>query len=320
VEGYDNESYAEAIAERFAFADVVARNAPSDAELAATDTVIVCTGFEFEGEGRDRSFRLPESENQLIARACELAKHVIVVITSGGGIAMDWHDGTKAVVQCPFTGQRGAEALAAVLAGDVNPSGKLPFTIEQDFADSPGSGYVPKGGSVHDATQGGQPGAEKPSHIDSDQWPYEIHYDEGVYVGYRWYDAKQKPVRYWFGHGLSYTTFNYSDLSIDAVEKDLWEVTLTVKNGGDRSGAEVVQLYVEDRASKADRPKRELKAYDKVFLDPGESRTVRLLVGVEDLAYFDEKADAFTHAAGEYGIHVGSSYADIRLTGRLMAE
>lgn len=318
VEGYDNRSYAEAFDERFIFADVAVRHSPSNAELAQADTVIVFTGFEFEGEGRDRSFRLPESENELITRACDLADNVIVVVVSGGGVAMDWHDGTRAVILAPFGGQAGAEALAAVLAGDVNPSGKLPFTIENTFADSPGTAYIPAGGSVHDDVQGGQPGAAKPEHIDSD-WPYPIEYEEGVYVGYRWYDAKQKPVRYWFGHGLSYTTFSYADLSVETKSDGLWEVSVTVKNVGEISGAEVVQLYIEDRTGAADRPRSELKGFDKVFLEPGEQQEVTILIAASDLDYFDESANAYTHASGVYGVHVGSSYGDIRLTGEIVA-
>ena len=318
VEGYANTTYAEAIDERFWSATVSVRNVPSDAELAAADTVIVCTGFEFEGEGRDRDFRLPESENALIARACELAKRVVVVITSGGGVAMEWHDGAAAIVQAPFTGQRGAEALAAILCGDVNPSGRLAFTIEEEFADSPGADYLPTGASVDDPVQNLQPGAVKPEHIDS-PWPYEIRYDEGVYVGYRWYEAKKKSVRYWFGHGLSYTSFAYSDLSVEVAGDGAWAVEVTVANTGERAGAEVVQLYVEDRASGADRPLRELRGFDKVYLEAGEEQRVRLVLDVHDLEYFDEAADAWTHAPGEYGLHVGSSYADIRASGSLIA-
>lgn len=319
VEGYDNQTYAEALNERFLFADVAVRHAPSNEELAAADTVIVCTGFEFEGEGADRSFRLPESQNELINRASALCNRVIVVITAGGGVEMEWHDATSAIVFAPFGGQLGAEAVVAILAGDVNPSGKLPFTIEKSFDDSPGAGYLPAGASVHDAVQGGQPGSEKPGHIESNEWPYPISYDEGVYVGYRFYDAKEKPVRYWFGHGLSYTSFSYRDLAVEQLADDLWQVTLSVANDGEVAGAEVVQLYVEDRTGAADRPKRELAAFDKVLLEAGEERTVRLLVAGDDLDYFDESSDAYTHAAGVYRVHVGSSYADIRLTGEIIA-
>lgn len=317
VEGYDNASYAEAMEARFRDTTVIVRTLPSDAELAAADTVVVFTGFVFEGEGRDRAFALPEDQNALIGRACRLAKRVVVVITSGGGVAMPWHDEVAAVVQAPFTGQLGAEALASILAGDVNPSGRLAFTIEEDFADSPGADYLPKGATVHDAVQSLQPGAEKPAHID-DGWPYEIRYEEGVYVGYRWYAARQKPVRYWFGHGLSYTTFEYADLEVAG--EGGWTVDVTVKNTGERAGAEVVQLYVEDRASGADRPPRELRAFDKVFLDPGEERRVRLFLDPHDLEYFDEASNAWKLAPGEYGVHVGGSYADIRVSGLLLVE
>ncbi len=319
VEGYDNVSYAEAIEERFWHATVNVRTLPSDAELAAADTVVVCTGFEFEGEGRDRDFALPDDQNALIERACRFAKRVVVVITSGGGVAMPWHDATAAILQAPFTGQRGAQALAAILAGDVNPSGRLAFTIEEDFADSPGANYLPKGADVHDPVQSLQPGAEKPEHID-DSWPYEIRYDEGVYVGYRWYEAKRTAVRYWFGHGLSYTTFEYADLSVELAGEGSWSVEVTVKNTGERAGAEVVQLYVEDRSSGADRPARELRGFDKVWLDPGEQRRVQLFLDAHDLEYFDEASDAWTHAPGEYGVHVGSSYRDIRASGAFVAE
>ena len=308
VEGYDNESYADAISERYASSRVLVRCPPSDGDLAAADTVIVCTGFDYEGEGRDRPFALPDGENELIERASRLARRVVVVVTSGGGVAMEWHDSVSAVIQAPFGGQAGAEALAAVISGDVNPSGRLAFTIEQHFSDSPGADYLPPGASVHDPVQGGEPGAERPDHI-TGSWPYEITYDEESLVGYRWYDAKQRPVRYWFGHGLSYTTFSYSDLTVAARAEGLWEISVSVTNTGDMEGAEVVQLYVEhlapeaDQPSQPDRPRRELKAFDKVLLDPEETRTVRLLLSADDLV----------SATGDYVLHVGSSYADIRL-------
>ncbi len=312
VEGYDNESYADVITERFAAARVLVRNPPSDADLRAADTVIVCTGFGYEGEGGDRPFELPDAENDLIDRASRLARRVVVVVTSGGGVAMEWHDSVNAVVQAPFGGQAGAQALAAVLSGDVNPSGRLAFTIEQHFSDSPGAAYLPPGASAHDPVQGGEPGSERPDHI-TGSWPYEIPYDEGSLVGYRWYDAKQRPVRYWFGHGLSYTTFSYADLTVAPRGEGLWKVSVAVTNTGGMEGAEVVQLYVEHlgsdagRESPTERPRRELKAFDKVLLDPEETRTVRLLLSAEDLAA----------APGGYLLHVGSSYADIRLKASL---
>ncbi len=328
VEGFDSTSYGEAIAERNILAKVRVRPAPTDAELTWADTVVICTGFEFEGESRDRAFSLPDDQNRLIARACERSDRVIVVITSGGGVSMPWHDAAEAIIQAPFGGQKGAAAIAEILTGKVNPSGKLAFTIEENFADSPGARYLPDGAGVDDPMQSLQPGAPKPEHLTGSEWPYEIRYDEGVYVGYRWYAKHGKPVRYWFGHGLSYTEFAYSDLEISGGalgsdqaartdDEPVWWVSVSVKNTGAVAGAEVVQLYVEDAASGADRPERELKAFDKVFLEPGESATVRLPIVLRDLEYFDEANAAWTHAAGEYRVHVGSSYADLRVTGKV---
>lgn len=315
VVGYNQASFFEAINNVALGANVVYRAHPTDEELESAALVVVATGSDQEGEGSDRPFELPHIQNELVSRAGALNRKTVVCLVTGGGVAMPWHDSVAAILHTFFGGQQGAYAAAAILFGIENPSGKLPFTIEVDFADSPGAGYIPEGGHPADTQpEGEHPLNRGPEHVKVD-WPYRIDYAEGIYVGYRWYSAKQKPVRYWFGHGLSYTTFAYSDLSVAERRDGARYVSLTVTNTGGVAGAEVVQLYLTPSAERAaDRPEQELKGYERIHLEPGRSGTVAMLLTEEDFAYFDEGAGRWQRDRGTREIRIGASYADVRLT------
>ncbi|MFP4643184.1 MAG: beta-glucosidase [Spirochaetales bacterium] len=312
VEGYNQTSFFEAVNTAADGVNVIYRADPTDEELEQAIYVLVFTGFEFEGEGADRDFSLPEDQNALISRAAAANPRTVVSVVSGGGIAMPWHDAVPAILYTFFCGQEGATAAADIIFGNTNPSAKLPFTIERDFADSPGAGYLPEGARPEQRQPDGEhPLGPGPEGVNV-EWPNEVVYSEGVYVGYRWYAAKEKPVRYWFGHGLSYTRFDYADLRV-AASNNL-RVTFTVTNSGHSPGAEVSQLYVAPPAD-SDRPERELKGYEKVFLMPGETRTVSLCLTDSDFSHYDESLGRWVTAPGEYAVLVGASYNDIRLRG-----
>ncbi len=337
VVGFNQQSFLEAINSVAEGANVIYRAEPTDEELEKAALVFVFTGFEFEGEGADRDFSLPADQNALISRAGSLNEQTVVSLVSGGGVAMPWHDSTGAILYTFFGGQQGAIAAADVLFGQVNPSGKLPFTIEVDFADSPGAGYIPNGGRPEERQpEGEHPLKPGPSNVDV-EWPYDIEYKEGIFVGYRWYEKTSKPVRYWFGHGLSYTHFEYGAPEVEELSwpgaseasspddssrgpaasegrtPRLWRVTFAVHNTGDVPGAEIAQLYIAPPSGgKIERPARELKGYEKLFLDPREEKSATLYLTEADLACFDENAGEWTVEPGEYTIYVGASYSDLR--------
>ena len=181
-----------------------------------------------------------------------------------------------------------------VLTGAVNPSGKLPFTMPIALADGPLK------------TERQYPGV-KP---EGEQW-WQEYYDEGVFIGYRWYSTQQIPVQFAFGHGLSYTTFDWADAAVKR-KGNSWTVSVTLKNTGDVAGAEVVQLYVADPEASVARPARELKGFEKVYLQPGESRRVQFTLGLQDLSFFDAAAHAWVAEPGEFQALIGASSDDIK--------
>ena len=191
-------------------------------------------------------------------------------------------------------------ALADVLTGKVNPSGRLPFTVPFKYEDGPIK------------TERQYPGIKE----EGDEY-WQTHYDEGVYVGYRWYDTKEIPVQFPFGHGLSYTTFEYGDAkaakaSMTADGK--MTVTVNVKNTGEREGAEIVQLYIADPVAGIDRPAKELKGFEKISLKPGESKTVSFEIDSADLSYYSIEENGWKAEAGEFQALIGPSSEDIRAT------
>ena len=245
-------------------------------------------------EGHDRkTFSLPYAQDGLISALAKVNKRIVYVNISGNAVAMPWKNNVAAIVQGWYLGSEAGEALASILVGDANPSGKLPFTWPAKLDD------------VGAHALNTYPGTWR-----SDKKIIDEDYKEGLYVGYRWVDhAKTKPD-FAFGHGLSYTTFRLSNLRLSAntMTKD-GHITLTVnvKNTGSREGAEVVQLYIHDVKSSLERPYKELKGFAKVGLKPGESKDVSIDVNNEALSFYDDRAGKWTSEAGEFVALVGTS-------------
>jgi len=232
-----------------------------------------------------------------------------------GGVQMNWANKSAAILLSLYGGQRGAEALVNILTGKINPSGKLPFTIERNFKDSPASEYIPEGGKLY-YNMRKIPEAEEKEKINC-EWPYPVEYKESIFVGYRWYEKKNKDVRFCFGHGLSYTSFHYSDLYINKKNNNSWAVSFKLKNTGAWEGYEISQLYIGDIESKLERAKKELKGFKKVFLKPGEIKTVIIYFNKHAFEYYDPEQGKWTAENGKFKIIIGSSVKDIRLEGIL---
>jgi beta-glucosidase len=263
-------------------------------QLAArSEVAIVFAGLtnEWESEGFDRSdLELPGDQVELIERVSRANPNTILVLNAGSPTAMRWLSSVPAVLQAWYLGQETGNAIADVLFGDVNPSGRLPTTFPRRLQDNPAFLNYP-----------GENG--------------KVHYGEGLYVGYRYYDKKDIAPLFPFGFGLSYTTFAYRNLTVEM--GDVVRVGVSIQNTGDRPGTETVQLYVHDVKSRLARPDKELKAFAQVVLEPGETKTVDLGLDEEAFSYYDDVAGQWTIEAGEFDLLVGSSSRDIRLCRRL---
>lgn len=246
-----------------------------------------------DAEGADRqSLDLPYAQNRLIEALAEANDRLAVVLVSGNAVSMPWVERVPSVVEAWYLGSEAGNALADVLFGDVTPSGKLPFTFPVRLEDCP-------------------------AHAGSQPFPNDgkTYYSEGIFVGYRGYERNAVPVLFPFGHGLSYTTFAYSDVRADrkSISPDeVLTLTVDVTNTGDRAGAEVVQLYIADRRSSLPRPLKELKGFSKVRLDAGRSATVTFTVDKSALSFYDDRTGEWVAEKGEFEALVGSSSADIR--------
>ena len=262
------------------------------------DVAIVLAGLplSYESEGIDRKhIDLPPSHNQLISAVAKAQPNTAVALINGSAIAMPWVDEVSAILETWLGGQAGAGAIADTLFGKVNPSGKLAETFPKRLQDSPAFINFP-----------GEDG--------------QVIYGERMFVGYRYFDKLNIEPLFPFGHGLSYTDFSYSDLKLsaaDITDKDQLEVSLTLTNTGKRAGKEVVQLYVVDTESTLQRPVKELKAFDKIELAPGESKQVSFVLSVRDFSYYSKQYDRWLAESGEFEILVGSSSRDMRLNGSL---
>lgn len=236
-------------------------------------------------------------QDKLVAAVAAANPHTIVVLETGGPVAMPWIDSVSAAVEIWFPGIRGAEALANILFGDANPCAKLPATFARSDADLPHP-RVPGMDLLKPGPQGGDPVAP----------PFDLEYTEGLKVGYKWFDAEGKAPLFPFGHGLSYTTFAYSGLTAG-----LNAVTFTVRNTGKRAGAEIAQVYVGLPAAAEEPPKR-LVAWEKVLLAPGESKTLTLSLDAKFLSIFNEQKDGWELLPGDYRFFVGGSSRETPLT------
>jgi beta-glucosidase len=267
---------------------------------AQADVVVLAPGFnpESESEGADRTFRLPPGQDELINKIAAANNKTVVVMTSGGNVDMNsWADNVPALIEAWYPGEQGGNALAEILFGDVNPSGKLPVTFEKYAKDNPtfNNYYRP---------------------TDTKK----VVYNEGVFVGYRGYERDKITPRFPFGYGLSYTSFSYSGLNIQSEKNGLYKVTFTVKNIGKTAGAEVAQLYVGETSPKLPRPEKELKGFSKVDLRPGESKTVSLLLNSRAFAYYDTAAQTWTINPGTFNLMIGRSSQQIDLRGTLKID
>jgi beta-glucosidase len=262
------------------------------AAAAAADAavVIVGTNDDWEREGVDRaSMDLPGRQDELVARVLATNPNTVVVVNTGAPVTMAWAPDARAILQIWFGGQEMAEALVDVLFGDAEPAGRLPTTFPIRLEHNPSFGNFP-----------GEHG--------------EIRYGEGLLVGYRWYDARHLPTRFPFGHGLSYSSFTIGRPRASAeafVPGDTLRVEVPVTNVGRRRGAEVVQCYVSSGAPRVTRPPQELKAFEKVWLDPGESTTVSLALDDRSFAYWDPERPGWRVDDGPYTLRVGRSSSDI---------
>jgi beta-glucosidase len=255
---------------------------------AAADVALVFVGTseEWESEGFDRpDMELPGRQVELIERVAAANPSTVVVLNNGSPLTMDWIEHVPALLEAWFPGQECGNAIADVLFGDVNPSGKLPQTFPMRLEDNPA--YI---------TYPGDNGR--------------VVYGEGLFVGYRYYDKKAIKPRFPFGYGLSYTSFTYDNLRLDKDAYELGEpitVSIDITNNGDVAGKEIVQLYVSDVESSLMRPPKELKAFAKVALAPGETKTVERTLGPNDLKFYDDARHAWVAEDGEFEVLVGSS-------------
>ena len=306
VEGYNHITPADAI-RSVTRAKVTVREVPTMAELRKADIVICATGTS-DREGTERPFALPVADEELIRMAVELNPRTIVLVNSGSGIDMSaWNNKAAAILYGWYPGQNGFEAIADIFVGNVNPSGKLPMTIERSFADSPAANLVPKTASLDKSNRNPN---EKLFHPAT----YDVHYSEGVFVGYRWYESKNIKPLYPFGFGLSYTSFALNDArpaNSIITTKQPATISVTLTNTGKREGAEVVQLYVTEKNPTVARPKKELKAFKKVNLAPGTSEVVTFEVNHKDLAFWNESAHKWQVNPGDYTVSIGTSSNDI---------
>jgi beta-glucosidase len=249
-------------------------------------------------EDSDRlALELPYGQDRLIGELAKVNKNLIVVNISGNAVAMPWKNEVRAIVQGWYLGSEAGNALASVLVGDVNPSGRLPFSFPVRLEDV-----------------GAHTAGEYPKQDKSGQVIDEI-YREGIFVGYRWFDRQKIKPMFGFGHGLSYTTFEYGKVTLDRKKIAAGEtltVSVPVRNSGARAGSEVVQLYVRDIDCSLPRPEKELKGFAKVELAPGEEKFVEITIGGDALQFFDDKRHEWTSEPGVFEVLVGASSTDIR--------
>jgi beta-glucosidase len=274
------------------------------ADIQGADAAIVSVGFKCfgpgredredparEGEGEDRTYTLPPGQGDLIRAVAKLNPKVIVILNAGGSVeTADWIRSAPVLLHAFYPGQEGGTALAEILFGDVNPSGKLPFSWEKRWEDSAAFGNYPTAAA---------PGANT--------------YKEGVFLGYRWFDHQNIEPLFPFGFGLSYTTFRFSDLKVANTDGKLC-ATVTVTNTGARDGAEIAQVYVQPPKCSVPRPVRELKGFARVMLKAGESRTVT--IPCDDLAWWNPATKAWTVTPGDYVAIVGDSSRHLALSAK----
>jgi beta-glucosidase len=278
----------------------------SAAALARKADVAIVFAYQWESEGMDLdNLSLPEHQDELIAKVAAANPHTIVVLETGSPVTMPWADHVSGILEAWYGGSRGGEAVARVLFGEVNPSAKLPLTFPRSDADLPHPHLV-------------KPPRESTTNGEPDEWKtiaaglpaFQVTYDEGLKVGYKWYDAEHKQVLFPFGYGLSYTTYSYSDLKVTPGK--VVNVSFKVTNSGNRDGAEVAEIYASLPESAGEPPKR-LVGWSKIKLKAGESKEVAIDIDPKYLSVFNVERDAWQLIPGSYAVMVGGSSQELPL-------
>ena len=277
------------------------------AALAKHSDVAIVFASQWESEDMDLpSLALPDHQDDLIAAVAAANPHTVVVLESGGPVTMPWASQVGGILEAWFAGSSGSDAVANVLFGDVNPSGKLPLTFPRSVADLPHPQIVkPAAASIADYSK-----PDPWKQIAAGLAPFQVTYDEGVKVGYKWYDAEKKPVLFPFGYGLSYTTYSYSNLRVTLGKTP--RVLFTLTNTGNRAGAEIAEVYASLPATAAEPPKR-LVGWSKVHLKAGESKEVSVDIDPKVLSIYNTNQHAWQLIPGDYGFMVGGSSQDLPL-------
>lgn len=264
---------------------------------AEADAVVIAAGFEPESETErcDRTFGLPVGQDELIKELSAINKNAIVVLNAGGGVDMNpWLERVPALLHAWYPGQEGGTALAEILFGEVNPSGRLPITIEKRWEDNPTfHSYYPVDNSNR------------------------VVYQEGIFVGYRGYEHNGTKPLFPFGYGLIYTSFKYKNLTIKPVSEGVYDVSFAIQNIGTRKGTEVAQVYVGNAPASVPRPAKELKGFAKIELNPGETKSVTVRLNKRAFTFYDVNAKGWKAETGEYGVLVGKSTEQIELRGKI---
>ena len=294
VEGSNNGQSSGTFSSKTQESDALLKEAVEVARTSDVALLVCGLNHDYDTESFDRlNMDIPYGQVELIQEVVKANPRTIVVMIAGSPLNMAAVDiCSPAIVWAWFNGMEGGNALVDVLSGKVNPSGKMPFTTPVSLDQSPAHAL------------GNFPGRD-----------LKVNYEEDILVGYRWFDTKGLPVVYPFGYGLSYTTFDYSNLNTDKEtydQADTIQATFTLTNTGDREGAEVAQLYVSDPVCSVMRPVKELKGFKKVFLKPGESRRITLDIPVSSLAFYSETQSQFVVEPGEFILQLGASASDIK--------
>ena len=274
--------------------------------VAAADNVVLCTGFngDNEGEGFDREFGLPEYEEAFIQDLATINPNLIVVLNSGGAVDLRrWIDHTRAILLAWYPGQEGGTAIAEILTGKISPSGKLPISYDRSLEESP------TWGNYFDNRR-------KVRSTDTKECRH-VEYREGIFTGYRGYDRNGTTPLYPFGFGMSYSSFDFSDLKLTKLDGNRVEVSFTIKNTGKRDAAEVAQVYVSDCDCRVPRPVKELKGFEKIYLKAGESQNVKIILDDEAFAFYDMTTHKFEVEPGDFLIAVGNSSQNLPLTEKI---
>ncbi|MFZ0277036.1 MAG: glycoside hydrolase family 3 C-terminal domain-containing protein [Candidatus Sulfotelmatobacter sp.] len=275
--------------------------AEAKAVAARVDAVVLAVGFDpsTEGESGDRTFRLPPGQDELINQIAAANKNTIAVVTSGGGVDMTgWVDQVPALFEAWYPGEEGGTALAQLLFGEFDPSGRLPISMERRWEDNAvHDSYYPKDGDK------------------------KVEYTEGLFVGYRHFDKSGIKPLFPFGYGLSYTSFTYKNLTVSpSAGSENTTVAFDVTNTGTRAGTDVAQVYVGDHHAGVPRPVKELKGFAKVEVNPGETKHVEVALDRRAFSYYDVKNHKWTVAPGDFDIYVARSAAEIELTGKVSLQ